>query len=207
MRFKPTTILLGAVILGLALGVMKFIGEHPRRPAGFDQLRGLSAISKSDPWDKKWRLMSEQAVMDSWNNYGVPLDYSDKSIQTLDAELDRIYRSAEFRAASDKDQRAEGVIFGAYLGEVICRNHGGAWGEESNEEAQLFSFPVKFGKDVVFPANWCYKRLENGPEDNIWLKYKYFVLGQTNGMEYSITIESNLSTNLESNGISTNREP
>ena len=206
MRFKPTTLVFACLVVGGVLGVLKAVREHPRRPAGFEQLQGLSAIAKTDPWDKKMRLMSEQAVMDSWNRYGVPLDYSDSSIKSLEAELDRISHSQEFQAFSEKDQRAEGIINGAYVGEVIRRNHGGIWAVDS-EAAGRFSFPVTIGKAESFPCTWCYKRLMNGPEDNIWDKYRYFVLGQTNGMDYTLEPETNLYSQFKTNAVSSHPPP
>jgi hypothetical protein len=198
MRFRPTTFVLVCVVVGVVLGVLKFVREHPSRPAGFDRLQGLNAISKTDTWEKKMRLMSEQAVLDSWNRYGVPLDYSDGSIKSLDAELDRITRSGEFRSLSEKDQRALGIITGAYVGEVIRRNHGGVWAVDS-EAAGKLSFPVTIGTAESFPCTWCYKRLMNGTEDNIWDKYRYFVLGETNGMDYTLEPETNLSSQFKTN--------
>jgi hypothetical protein len=206
MRFKPTTLVLACLVVGGVLGVLKAVREHPRRLAGFEQLQGLSAIAKTDPWDKKMRLMSEQAVMDSWNRYGVVLDYSDSSIKSLEAELDRISHSQEFQASSEKDQRAQGIISGAYVGEVIRRNHGGIWAVDS-EAAGRFSFPVTIGKAESFPCTWCYKRLMNGPEDNIWDKYRYFVLGQTKGMDYTLEPETNLSSQFKTNAASSHPAP
>lgn len=147
--------------------------------------------------------MSEQAVIDSWNRYGVSLDYSDGSIKSLDWELQRIAASPDFQKASEKDKRAEAIVMGAYVGEVIRRNHNGAWETDSNAVNDL-SFPMVVRRGKNFPVAWCYKRLVNGDEDNVWDKYRFFVLGRTNGMDYTITHEANPAGRPQSNTVATN---
>jgi hypothetical protein len=32
------------------------------------------------------------------------------------------------------------------------------------------SFPIRWRGHDSFPIGWCFKRLTNGPEDNVWRK-------------------------------------
>jgi len=190
--------------MSMVAGFVQALRERPRAPANFDQLQGLKAISKNDPWDKKMRLMAEQEIIDSWTGFKVPLDFSDGSIQALETVLDRMTRSPQIQSFTEKDLRAEALIAGAYVGEVIRRNHLGVWAIDSETAAEL-SFPMKHGSGEEFPCTWCYKRLKNGPEDNIWDKYRIFVLGETNvSGDYTITHETNMGGLTKTNVSSTN---
>ena len=190
--------------MSIAAGFVQALRERPRAPANFGQLEGLKAISKDDPWDKKMRLMAEQEIIDSWRGFKVPLDFSDGSIQALESVLDRMTHSPQIQSTTEKDLRAEALIAGAYVGEVIRRNHQGIWAIDSYKAAEL-SFPINHGSGVEFPCTWCYKRLKNGPEDNIWDKYRIFVLGETNvSGDYTIIHETNTSGLTKTNVFSTN---
>lgn len=75
---------------------------------------------------------------------------------------------------SDKDIRAEALILGAYVGEVIRRENGGIWAED-HHVAGPGSHPLDWGRSESSPYIWCYKRLTQGEEENVWLKYEYYV--------------------------------
>jgi len=112
--------------------------------------------------------------------------------------LDDRHRSPSFRAFSDKDKNAEALIAGAYVGEVIRRNHGGYWSTHS-EAAGEFSFPLHTLDKNVFPYMWCLKRLVNGREDNVWHKYLGVALGISNTVLYSVTYRTNLDSSISTN--------
>lgn len=57
---------------------------------------------------------------------------------------------------------------GAYLGETLRRNYGGEWAVE-NEITVLNISGFK-----IFPSSKVYKRLTNGPEDNVAFYYDTF---------------------------------
>ncbi|MFF4554418.1 hypothetical protein [Streptomyces sp. NPDC001422] len=102
----------------------------------------------------------------------VELDYTPDSLTLVDDILEG------FRADGiTSDQVAETLFgFGCYIGEVLARHEGGCWREATEQEVNLFSFPMVIelpAKQVCNPIGKVFKRMENGPEDN--LRYFYTV--------------------------------
>ena len=182
---------IGAVAFLLFLSFTLFgCGASNQPPKDLGKMRGLAAISPDESWESKLEKMAEQAVLDAWIRYRIALDFSTNSIRLEEQIMDGVGRTAWFKAFPEKDQRAEAMIAGAYVGEVIRRNHGGAWGTNS-PDTDGFSFPLRVGSHQVFPITWCLKRLINGREDNVWHKYQYFVVGNTNSFPGTVTYYSN----------------
>jgi len=178
-------------------------GDPNKPPPHLAKMRGLAAAKAEEPWGSKLEKFAEQAVMDGWQRHKIALDFSTNSVQSLERMLDVMNRSPQFQVFSDKDKHAEAMIAGAYLGEVIRRNHNGRWGVHS-EAAGEFSFPVHFDTRQAFPIMWCLKRLVNGREDNVWHKYLYFVTGRTNNIPITTTYYSNRKAWLSLEGSLTN---
>lgn len=63
--------------------------------------------------------------------------------------------------------------YGAYIGEVIRRSEPGAKWERDDEVGGEKSYPIIWGTGLghSYPMAWCYRRIVNGPEDNVWVKY------------------------------------
>ena len=55
------------------------------------------------------------------------------------------------------------------LGEVIRRTWGGHW-ELDHPVAGPGSCPIHSRGHQSFPTGWCFRRLKNGPEENVWDK-------------------------------------
>lgn len=191
-----------AVVLLVCL-VLCGCGDSNQPPPNLASMRGLAAAKADEPWDSKLEKLGEQAVIDGWQRHRIALDFSTNSVQSLEHMLDVMNRSSQFQAFSAKDKQAEAMIAGAYLGEVIRRNHSGTWAVHS-EAAGEFSFPVRFDSKQAFPIMWCLKRLVNGREDNVWHKYLYFVAGKTNGIPITTTYYSNREDWLKVEGATTN---
>ena len=127
-------------------------------------------------------LMSDEAevaVEVAAVRYGVRLDYTEGSVQAVEALLDRVARARRKgllgrlfrRGPTDKDLWAHALVFGAYLGEVMRRMWGGEWQAprpEIGEEYVTFNY----GETYVWPTAKAYKRLLNGDEDNVWFYYR-----------------------------------
>ncbi|MGW6257042.1 hypothetical protein [Streptomyces sp. NPDC055085] len=93
----------------------------------------------------------------------VELDYTPDSLTLVDDILEG------FRADGiTSDQVAETLFgFGCYIGEVLARHEGGCWREATEQEVNLFSFPMVIelpAKQVCNPIGKVFKRMENGPE-------------------------------------------
>lgn len=100
---------------------------------------------------------------------GVDLDYSLESVRFIEIQL------AKLSGEVDKTNPPAGTFgmatgYGAYIGEVFRRREGGAWARD-HEIAGERSFPLTLSSNsVIFPVGWCWRRIMNGEEDNVYLK-------------------------------------
>ena len=104
----------------------------------------------------------------------VVLDYSPPSLSEVDRILGGFY----------DDSVAVDTIgptlfsFGCYVGEVFVRNLGGSWRLTAETSmAKLAGWPiiVQTGTDsFVNPIGKVFKRVQNGPEDDLCYFYKVF---------------------------------
>jgi hypothetical protein len=111
---------------------------------------------------------------------GVTLDYSTNSIMIIEEELARIHKTSSPKAGQP-GVMGTAMGYGAYVGEVIRRRDGGTWGED-HPVAGPKSYPLKLGnnEDTIFPIGWCFKRLVNGEEDNVYAKFILMDQSRTN---------------------------
>lgn len=100
---------------------------------------------------------------------GIDLDYSVDSIRVIEEELGRISKEVD-RANPQRGTFGTATSYGAYIGEVLRRRDGGSWAAD-HPTAGPRSFPLTTKSNtVVFPVGWCWKRLTNGEEDNVYHK-------------------------------------
>lgn len=158
-----------------------------RVPPGVPMEGGLKTIQAADDVNTKMRKFAEQAVIDAWQFNGVLLDYTPSSVERVEGILPIRQKWCTEKKFTDKDVRAEAFILGAYIGEVIRREHGGSWSEDDTVSGPG-SYPLRWEKKTSYPYGWCYKRLAGGPEENVWYKYLYFVRNETpKGVDFEIT--------------------
>ena len=107
----------------------------------------------------------------------VALDYSPDSLATID-EIIESFR-AEGLTARQIGETLFG--FGCYVGEVFVRNASGKWRATEGTPMQgsaggPFVIELRVGSDVSFvnPLDKVFKRLQNGPEDDLPYFYRVF---------------------------------
>jgi len=150
-------LLIVAILVGAGIGVWKVAqNRQSSRPniANTEQLISYAC---------------DEAIADARKYDGVSLDYSVDSIKSVDTILGRVHDSY---ARDPKSVHVNGISieYGAYVGEVIRRNEPGAyWTKDSALGEKMY--PLHWGADEAFPVTWCSKRIINGDEDNIWVKY------------------------------------
>lgn len=179
-------------ICALILAGMAMLAFHwnSRPPSELKNYRGLAGASSNDVLSVKMQRMAEQAALDAWGRFHIRAPIRVGSLAEFDRYLDAISKSSWFKNFSLKDKRAEAVIAGAFVGEAIRRTHGGFWQEKADiPGAEPFVLNVNGAQ--IWPINWCFKRLMNGPEDNIYDKYALYILKRTNGYSGDITIWTN----------------
>jgi hypothetical protein len=119
---------------------------------------------------------AEDAIDYVRTNFQTELDYSEQSVQLVEALLGALHEQmpAELRAQCHKGPPPETIdqfakAFGGYVGEVMRRNWGGRWKHETAAfpgEAH-YTLQLRAGSDV-WPHYKAGKRIINGPEDNVW---------------------------------------
>lgn len=123
---------------------------------------------------------AEDAVNLARVNFGVTLDYSEASIETVEACLAKLYDTRPkgffrklFRRGPTADEiRTVAMMFGGYIGEVFRRHHGGAWllGPAPGTAEPVVTLQSVSGSQL-WPTAKVYKRLWHGPADDVWAYY------------------------------------
>jgi hypothetical protein len=114
---------------------------------------------------------------------GVTLDYTPESVEHVEAVLRKLYEAMPrgffaklLRSGpSATDISTMSKMYGGYIGECIRRRWGGEWSID-HPVAGPGSLPITCQGHDSFPVGWCFKRLRNGPEDNVWHKLQILYL-------------------------------
>ena len=137
---------------------------HPAAPVhadGFTEDERIAKIAEAYALD---------AVDSAKRNFGVTLDWSIESIRQIETMLGQLHDAIHRERPSDDEIEAFSKMMGSYVGEVIRREHGGSWGMLKAGDEQ---FPgLSLGH---WPWSRAYKRIVNGPEDNVWHYYVMLV--------------------------------
>jgi Domain of unknown function (DUF3806) len=136
---------------------------------------------------------AEDAVNAARTGFNTELDYSPESIKAVEELLGRLYpavRRGWFRklfriGISDEQLDTLCKMFGAYIGEVVRRQQGGAWEVVQNDLGMESVIALVHGEEKIFPPSKVYKRLVNGDEDNVWHYYQVVMeLGESVAGEF-----------------------
>ncbi|MBU3064982.1 hypothetical protein KO481_26055 [Nocardia sp. NEAU-G5] len=107
------------------------------------------------------------------NVSGVELDYTPDSLGHVD-EIIEGFRSDGLSS----DQVAETLFgFGCYVGEVLRHNADGVWRPTTEQEEDIFGFPMVMELPtgmVCNPIGKAFKRLDHGPEESVPYFYHVF---------------------------------
>ncbi len=128
----------------------------------------------SDNIDVFMASLSVQAVERAKSGYGVTLDYSADSVKEVEKLLAMKYDLGHTHPMTEEETSDAAHLWGAYIGEVIKRQHPAHW-ERDSAAAGKGALPIVFNDtgEQSFPCAWVYHRLKNGDEDNVWTKFKF----------------------------------
>ncbi|PQO33258.1 hypothetical protein C5Y96_10415 [Blastopirellula marina] len=121
---------------------------------------------------------AQRAVADAKSEYGVDLDFSPDSIQSLESILEQVHQSHAANSISETELTRHALKWGGYLGEVIKQVQTAEWklNSQINGEGSL---PIVYeDESESFPVAWCHKRIVNGDEDNVWTKFTILVVNR-----------------------------
>jgi hypothetical protein len=147
------------------------------------------AIYLWHPWNRTIRKLTDkdlalemqaranQAIEMAESDYGITLDYSAESVVKVEEILGKIHELHESEPLSQDQLIKESLKWGGYVGETIRSIKPCHWELDSRVGGEG-SFPIVFESEQheIFPISWCYKRIINGPEDNVWHKFTVCVL-------------------------------
>lgn len=116
------------------------------------------------------------------------LDYTENSLKDVESILDyynkdlkgnpikNVLRKIRKEEPTDKQIWSMATIWGAYLGEVICRNNPGKciWVYESSAGTEPVLHIKVDNNNRAYPLDKVYKRLKNGSGDNVVSFYDVF---------------------------------
>jgi hypothetical protein len=115
--------------------------------------------------------LATEAVKDAKENNQVALDYTPDSIQHVENILGHLH-DKYIKNPSSVSANGLALAYGAYIGEVIRRSEVDAKWERDDPVGGEKSYPITWGGGHSYPMAWCYHRIVNGPEDNVWIKYR-----------------------------------
>jgi|SRR5215468_85402 len=115
---------------------------------------------------------ANQAVERARREYSKGLDYSPSSIEQVESILSKLYEKRLAHALSEDQLNEEVNTWGAYVGEVAKRVRPGAWQRDSKVSGKDAMPLVHDARNETYPLAWVYKRITNGPEDNVWSKFQ-----------------------------------
>jgi len=123
--------------------------------------------------DRKQSLAAK-LVSFAWDRFQLKLDYSDASIYEVERILNELQKDFS-RKGHDARTTIEGLsqYFGAYIGEVLRRKHGGLW----RADLPNLSPPahgVEVAELIFAPSRNVYLRLTEGADYNVKLLYERF---------------------------------
>lgn len=109
------------------------------------------------------------------NDYSITLDFSHESIKKVEKILSLI--EVDYKQTKDEEGLLGLTIeFGVYIAEVIKRQTKEGVLYRNHKNFGEASFPFIWQNSLIFPSNWCLKRILDGEGDNVWMKYKHFIL-------------------------------
>ncbi len=108
----------------------------------------------------KMSALANEAVIQNGKDR---LDYEPDSIKVIESILADLWDSVHWNSLPENEIIEKAEIYGAYIGEVIRRQHGGHWAQDGNGFYSIIS-NNPLGEDTVesTPKDWCYDRMVHG---------------------------------------------
>lgn len=155
---KPK-LLIVAIVVGGSLGVWKSVEEW--------EAKSHPNLSTTEQFIS---YASDHAVADANTFSHIRLDYSVASLRQVDQILGNVH-DEYVKNPSSVSIRGMSAEYGAYIGEVIRRNEPNAYWTRDSQVAGEKSYPLHWRAGESYPMAWCARRISNGDEESIWVKY------------------------------------
>ena len=145
------------VLVGIGLAVLRF-------------QRGRLVKTDFKSTLEQMEYLAAEAVTMADQNFSVKLDYSPDSIKQVENVLGQLH-DEYVRTKPTEGVNGLAMAYGAYIGEVIRRSESDVRWERSDAVGGENSYPLIWHGGSSYVCAWCYRRITNGDEDNVWLKY------------------------------------
>ena len=121
-----------------------------------------------------------QDAVECGKKFRKELDFSEQSIQRVEEicvhlynDIPRDFLGKLFRKSPSEEEIIKmSYMLGAYVGEVMKQHLGGNWTVETFQNKSN-TLVLNIGEVKTFPVAKVYKRLKNGPEDNLYHYYHF----------------------------------
>ncbi|NLM22266.1 MAG: hypothetical protein GX207_11095 [Peptococcaceae bacterium] len=132
---------------------------------------------------EEMKRMADGAVKVAKKSYQLNLNYSVDSLRTAEKVLSKLHEEVPKRVPfklfkrggmTEQQIMSAAMVMGAYVGEVIRRIHGGEWVQEDIQGQKDVIF-LRVNGNNIFPIGKVYRRIKNGPEDDIYFYYQVLV--------------------------------
>jgi hypothetical protein len=118
---------------------------------------------------------AEEAVLHAKTAWGFTLDYSLRSVELVEAILDKAHAAISAgavdrflrRGPSEDDVDAMAKIYGSYVGEVLRRVADSKWDIDLHTVPGETLICLRRDTVIIYPSEKVRKRLTNGREDNL----------------------------------------
>ena len=117
-------------------------------------------------------LLAERVAKEGFD---ITLNYSVESIKQVEQILGRIHEEYK-KNRSDEGLYGIAFEFGAYMVKVIERNFGSIKWERNHKSIGENTFPLYWQGSTLFPVEWCKKRVLDGSNDDVSIKFKIYIL-------------------------------
>ncbi len=161
---------MSAELVGFAVAILAAVVLYSRF-----QSRRERASEPQTAADLMAQLAAE-AVDAAKEGYGVGLDYTGGSVESVESILAALHEEHRGRPFTRERLVAAANRWGAYVGEAARRSKGGEWQRDSAHAGHNTYPLVLASHHEIYPCAWCFRRITNGPEDNVWVKFQLAVL-------------------------------
>jgi hypothetical protein len=132
-------------------------------------------VGPNSPLEQRMQKFAEDAAL-SGRAQGVEFDYSIESLTNVDLALDALARVKSANKIDDTRFGAWCLFWGAYVGEVIRKHHGGGEWSEGADGTGHGTYPLAVGDKILYPSQWCVERVQGGAPEGVWKEYQLFAL-------------------------------
>jgi hypothetical protein len=151
-----TGIFVGTMVGWFAIVGALLLSGNLQRPATPESQPGTTISYRST--DEMMAKLATEAVNWVKADRGITLDYSPDSIKIIDEELVRIQKLSA-SVQNQSGYRVMSLSYGAYIGEVLRRQHGGTWAETIEGQSGRYLLNIPKYQSIIKPVDWCQQRL------------------------------------------------